>query len=191
MIGSALVRERTAHESRVVRSILLISVVDALGTGLFLAAGLLATHLMAGARVRRMAQVRVARNAGFCGGSLIAALVMLTTSGLAAVVVGLVDGPTFVVSAAVLTSIPPWAPVLEDTGDLRRVFDRAGFDWVSSHTLRKTVATRLDDAGLTARQIADHLGHARPSLTQDVYWAAKSWPRGPPKCSTSGDEKWS
>src|SRR6185312_10377997 len=38
MIGSALVRERTAHESRVVRSILLISVVDALGTGLFLAA---------------------------------------------------------------------------------------------------------------------------------------------------------
>ena len=31
------------------------------------------------------------------------------------------------------------------------MFDRAGFDWVSSHTLRKTVATRLDDAGLTAR----------------------------------------
>ena len=59
------------------------------------------------------------------------------------------------------------------TGDLRRVFDRAGFDWVSSHTLRKTVATRLDDAGLTARQIADHLGHARPSLTQDVYLGRK------------------
>jgi integrase len=59
------------------------------------------------------------------------------------------------------------------TGDLRRVFDRAGFDWVSSHTLRKTVATRLDDAGLTARQIADHLGHARPSLTQDAYLGRK------------------
>ena len=59
------------------------------------------------------------------------------------------------------------------TGDLRRAFDRAGFDWVSSHTLRKTVATRLDDAGLTARQIADHLGHARPSLTQDVYLGRK------------------
>jgi hypothetical protein len=27
--------------------------------------------------------------------------------------------------------------------------------------------TRL--AGLSARQIADHLGHSRPSLTQDVY----------------------
>jgi len=59
------------------------------------------------------------------------------------------------------------------TADLRRAFDRAGFDWVSSHTFRKTVATRLDDAGLTARQIADHLGHARPSLTQDVYLGRK------------------
>ena len=32
--------------------------------------------------------------------------------------------------------------------DIRRVVDRAGFDWVSSHTLRKTVATRLDDCRL-------------------------------------------
>lgn len=55
------------------------------------------------------------------------------------------------------------------TGDLRRAFDRIAFDWVSSHTLRKTAITRLDDAGLSARQIADHVGHARPSMTQDVY----------------------
>ena len=34
---------------------------------------------------------------------------------------------------------------------------------------RKTVATRLDDAGLSARQIAVDLGHNRPSLSQDVY----------------------
>ena len=53
--------------------------------------------------------------------------------------------------------------------DLRRALDRAGFDWVTSHVFRKTVATRLDEAGLSARQIADHLGHTRPSLTQDVY----------------------
>ncbi len=51
----------------------------------------------------------------------------------------------------------------------RRVLDSAGYDWVSSHVFRKTVATRLDEAGLSARQIADHLGHNRPSLTQDVY----------------------
>jgi integrase len=53
--------------------------------------------------------------------------------------------------------------------DLRRSLDDAGFDWVSSHTFRKTVATRLDGAGLSARAIGDHLGHAQPSMTQDVY----------------------
>ena len=57
---------------------------------------------------------------------------------------------------------------------------------MTSHVLRKTVATRLDEAGLSARQIADHLGHNRPSLTQDVYMgrgmaapeAAKALERG-------------
>jgi integrase len=34
--------------------------------------------------------------------------------------------------------------------------------------VRKTAATLLDDAGLSARQIADHLGHSKPSVTQDV-----------------------
>lgn len=55
------------------------------------------------------------------------------------------------------------------TGQLRRAFDAAGFPWVTSHTFRKTVATRLDAAGLSARAIADHLGHAQPSMTLDVY----------------------
>jgi integrase len=34
---------------------------------------------------------------------------------------------------------------------------------------RAPAGARLDDAGLTARQIADILGHAHPSMTQDVY----------------------
>ncbi len=55
------------------------------------------------------------------------------------------------------------------SGALRKALDRAGYGWVTSHTFRRTVATRLDEAGLSARQIADHLGHSRPSLTQDVY----------------------
>ena len=41
------------------------------------------------------------------------------------------------------------------------------------HQLRnagKTVATRLDEAGLTPRQVADQLGHANPSMTLDVYF---------------------
>jgi integrase len=46
------------------------------------------------------------------------------------------------------------------TADLRQALDRAGFDWVTSHTFRKTVATWMDEAGMSARQIADHLGDA-------------------------------
>lgn len=45
------------------------------------------------------------------------------------------------------------------------------FSWVTSHSFRKTAATMLDEAGLTARQIANQLGHSRISLTQDVYLA--------------------
>ena len=55
------------------------------------------------------------------------------------------------------------------SADLRKVLGLAGFRWVTSHVFRKTVATRLDEAGLSARQIVDQLGHNRPSLTQDVY----------------------
>ena len=46
--------------------------------------------------------------------------------------------------------------------------------WITSHTFRKTTATILDDAGHSARQIADQLGHARPSMTQDVYMGRRS-----------------
>jgi len=54
--------------------------------------------------------------------------------------------------------------------------ERAGYPWVTFLTFRKTVATLLDEAGLTALQIADILGHARPSMTQDVYMGrAISW----------------
>ena len=57
--------------------------------------------------------------------------------------------------------------------DVRHALDRAGFTWVTSHNFRKTTATLLDQAGLSARVIADQLGHARPSMTQDVYMGRK------------------
>lgn len=44
---------------------------------------------------------------------------------------------------------------------------------VTSHVFRKTAATILDEAGLSARQVADQLGHARPSMTQDTYMGRK------------------
>lgn len=49
-----------------------------------------------------------------------------------------------------------------------------GLSWVTSHTFRKTTATILDEAGQSARQIADQLGHARPSMTQDVYMGRRA-----------------
>lgn len=52
---------------------------------------------------------------------------------------------------------------------LRTALDLAGFEWVTSHVFRKTAATVLDQHGLSARAIAGHIGHARPSITQDVY----------------------
>jgi integrase len=57
---------------------------------------------------------------------------------------------------------------------LRQALDKAGFEWVTSHNFRKTTATLLDEAGLSARVIADQLGHALPSMTQDVYMGRKS-----------------
>lgn len=47
--------------------------------------------------------------------------------------------------------------------------DRAGYAWLTFHALRKTVGTLLDEAGLTARQIADVLGHSHPSMTLNNY----------------------
>lgn len=57
--------------------------------------------------------------------------------------------------------------------DLRKVFNRAGYEWVTSHVYRKTVATLMDEAGLSARQAADQLGHAKVSMTQDNYFGRK------------------
>ena len=47
----------------------------------------------------------------------------------------------------------------------REVRESLGLPDVSSHSFRKTVATLIDDNGLSARIGADQLGHARPSLT--------------------------
>jgi integrase len=46
-----------------------------------------------------------------------------------------------------------------------------GTPWESlhPHAFRHLVATQLDRAGLSAREIADYLGHERVSMTQDVY----------------------
>ena len=64
-----------------------------------------------------------------------------------------------------------------DPSNVRRVWrevrDEAEMTGLVSHTLRKTVASFLDDANVSARKISDQLGHARVSMTQDKYLGRK------------------
>ena len=66
-----------------------------------------------------------------------------------------------------------WRDPSNTQSDLRAAFTNAGFEWVTSHVLRKTVATVMDHAGLSSRAAADQLGHANPSMTADVYMGRK------------------
>jgi integrase len=71
-------------------------------------------------------------------------------------------------------SVGGWRDPSNTRRDLRTARGTHGFAWVTSHVFRKTCATILDEAGLSARAIADQLGHSRPSLTQDVYLGRKA-----------------
>ena len=57
--------------------------------------------------------------------------------------------------------------------DIRRSLEGSGFEWVSAHTFRKTVATLMDEAGLSARAAADQLGHSHPTVTMNTYYGRK------------------
>jgi integrase len=68
---------------------------------------------------------------------------------------------------------PSTAGTLRDPNNFgkqwRRVRDQLGVPGVTTHSFRKTVATLIDEGGLSARIGADHLGHAKVSMTQDRY----------------------
>jgi integrase len=59
-------------------------------------------------------------------------------------------------------------------GQLRDVVVGTAWEGLHPHAFRHLVATRLDKAGLSAREIADYLGHERISMTQDVYMARRA-----------------
>jgi integrase len=65
-----------------------------------------------------------------------------------------------------------------DPANVRREFREArgkeALAWITSHSFRKTAATILDEAALSARLVADQLGHSRPSMTQDVYMGRRA-----------------
>jgi integrase len=53
--------------------------------------------------------------------------------------------------------------------ELRKARGDAALTWITSHTFRRTAATILDEAAVSARLVADQLGHSRTSMTQDYY----------------------
>lgn len=73
------------------------------------------------------------------------------------------EGPVFPSSEGT------WRDPSNTGRQFRAARERAGFDWLTTHAFRKTAATVMDEGGLTAREIADHIGHSRISMTQDVY----------------------
>lgn len=67
-----------------------------------------------------------------------------------------------------------WRDPSNTSRDLRQARDEAGYGWVTSHVFRKTVATVMKEAGFTAREVADQLGHEKVSMTQDVYFGREA-----------------
>lgn len=68
---------------------------------------------------------------------------------------------------------PSTAGTLRDPNNFlklwRSVREELGVPDATAHSFRKTVATLIDDEGLSARIGADHLGHSHVSMTQDRY----------------------
>jgi integrase len=68
---------------------------------------------------------------------------------------------------------PSTAGTLRDPNNFgkewRNAREELGVPKVTTHSFRKTVATLIDDEGLSARIGADHLGHSKVSMTQDRY----------------------
>jgi integrase len=62
-----------------------------------------------------------------------------------------------------------WRDPTNTSRDIRNARGTEEFAWVTSHVFRKTAATMMDAAGMTARDIADHMGHEKVSMTQDTY----------------------
>ena len=69
-----------------------------------------------------------------------------------------------------------WEAAYRDYGRIWELTARSpkGDSAAAPHAFRHLVATRLDQAGLSAREIADYLGHERISMTQDVYMSRQT-----------------
>jgi integrase len=76
------------------------------------------------------------------------------------------DGPVFAASDG------GWLDPSNTINRLRDALQDSGFAWVTSHVWRHTVATLLDEAGLTTTEIADQLGNT-PAVVEKHYRAKR------------------
>ena len=58
------------------------------------------------------------------------------------------------------------------------------------HYYRKTVATWMDEAGLSARSAADQLGYAKPSLAADIYMGRRKRAAGAAEVLKALGQSW-
>lgn len=65
-----------------------------------------------------------------------------------------------------------WMSPSNVVSNLRKAFDECGYEWVTSHVFRKTVATVLDQADLPTTAIADQLGNS-PAMVNKHYRARR------------------
>jgi integrase len=84
-----------------------------------------------------------------------------------------VEAPRLAIGPSVEAVFPDSLGNWRDPSNVRRVWrevrDELELEGFVSHTLRKTVASFLDDAGVSTRKISDQPGHAKVSMTQDRY----------------------
>jgi integrase len=73
------------------------------------------------------------------------------------------------VEAVFPDSLGGWRDPSNVRGVWREVRDTLELEGFVSHTLRKTVASFLDDADVSTRRISDQLGHSTVGMTQDRY----------------------
>lgn len=71
------------------------------------------------------------------------------------------------------SSLGGWRDPSNTRRVLRELRTDLGYEWLTSHAYRRGVATILDDGGATARAVADQLGHAQVSMTQNNYLARR------------------
>lgn len=70
-----------------------------------------------------------------------------------------------------------WRDNSNSVRSMGRALEAMGYPWATSHTFRRTVASKLDKAGVSIQEVANQLGHAQVSTTMNEYLDRRATPR--------------